>query len=81
MLTEARRDRFRQAGSLTLACCLMLPAIMLLMMALLVGSSRTREDLDAVRAARQSADSALASFDRELYRDFGLFALSEKDVQ
>ena len=81
MLTEARRDKFRQAGSLTLACCLMLPAIMLLMMALLVGSSRTREDLDAVRAARQSADSALASFDRELYRDFGLFALSEKDVQ
>lgn len=77
---RSERQKFRQRGSLTLACCLMLPAIMLLMISLLVGSSRTREDLDAVRAARQSADSALAAFDRDLYRDFGLFGLTEEEV-
>ncbi|NLV99175.1 MAG: hypothetical protein GX034_05200 [Clostridiaceae bacterium] len=76
----SRKQKYRQRGSLTLACCLMLPAITLLMISLLVGSSWTREDLDAIRAAKQSADSALAAFDRGLYRDFGLFALTDQEV-
>ncbi len=75
-----KQQKFRQRGSLTLACCLMLPPIMLLMISLLVGSTNTRQDLDAVRAARQSADCALAAFDRNLYCNFGLFGLTEEEV-
>ncbi|MDD4324007.1 MAG: hypothetical protein PHR37_04145 [Eubacteriales bacterium] len=73
-------DRFRQGASLSLVCCLMLPAIMLLMMSLLIGSNRARQDLDATRAASQSVDAALAAFDRGLYRDFGLFAVTEAEI-
>ncbi len=77
----SKKYKYRQRGSLTLACCLMLPAIILLMTSLLVGSIWTRQDLDAVRAARQSTASALAAFDRGLYRDFGLFALTDQVVK
>ncbi|HZJ90183.1 MAG TPA: hypothetical protein VFC89_00800 [Oscillospiraceae bacterium] len=80
-LKYSKEQKYRQRASITLASCLMLPMIIFLMMSLLIGSLWTREDLDAVRAAKQSADSALAAFDRGLYRDFGLFAMTEQAVE
>lgn len=61
-------------GSISLALCLVLPVVLILFHSILVHSRRTRAELDLVRGTALTAESILALYDRELYRQYGLFA-------
>ncbi len=64
----------KYGGSISLALCLVLPVVLILFHSILVHSRRTRAELDLVRGTALTAESILSLYDRELYRQFGLFA-------
>ncbi|MFA5586274.1 MAG: hypothetical protein WDA02_06975 [Saccharofermentanales bacterium] len=72
--------RLKAAGSVSLALCLIMPVILLFMASLLFHSRRTRAETDLIRGAVLAAEGALALYDRELYRDFGLFACDQASM-
>lgn len=69
------------AGSLSLAFCIILPAILLLFTEVLRFSRTARAESDLARHARMVADTALAQYDRDLYREFGLFGVKEYEAK
>ncbi len=68
-------------GSMSLAFCIVLPAILLLFSQVLHFSRASRADADLARHARIVADTALAHYDRDLYRTFGLFGVKEYEAK
>ncbi|NLA95361.1 MAG: hypothetical protein GX838_00740 [Clostridiaceae bacterium] len=61
-------------GSISLALCLVLPVVLILFHSILLHSRRTRAEVDLARGTALTAESILALYDRDLYRQFGLFA-------
>ncbi|HHW93141.1 MAG TPA: hypothetical protein GX734_01380 [Clostridiaceae bacterium] len=72
-----RSKAIQCTGSMSLAFCIVLPAILLLFTEVLRFSRTARADADLARHARMAADTALAHYDRDLYRTFGLFGVKE----
>lgn len=83
MTAGRRKDflRLKCAGSISLALCLMLPVIMILFHSILLHSRRTRAHVDLVRGTVLTAESVLALYDRNLYRQFGLFAFDAMSAE
>jgi hypothetical protein len=71
-----RRKHRAAAGSVSLAFCLVLPAVLFLFTNLFAHSQRVRMEVDLARITARNAHQALAMYDRELYADFGLFGVS-----
>jgi hypothetical protein len=69
------------AGSMSLAFCIILPAVLLLFTEVLRFSREARADADLARHARMITDSALALYYRDLYKTFGLFGMKEEDAK
>lgn len=70
----------REAGALALALCLILPVILSLLFSVRFHLLRSLRSLDAVRCAEQTAEAALARYDRTLYETFGVFGLQESSL-
>lgn len=68
------------AGTLSLAFCLILPALLILFGGLLSHGRRSRAEVDLVRGARLTAETVLALYDRSLYRNFGLLAFDRQSA-
>lgn len=79
--TDSPSGVVARAGSMSLAFCIVLPAVLLLFSEVFRFSRAARIDADLARHARMVADSALAHYDRELYRTFGLFGLKEVEAR
>lgn len=79
--TAQGRSVVMHAGSMSLAFCIVLPAVLLLFTEVLRFSREARADSDLARHARMIADSALALYDRDLYKTFGLFGMKEEDAK
>ncbi len=79
-----RGNRFRKViqygGSLSLALCIILPAVLLLFSEVIKFSRSARADSDLARSARIVTDAALAHYDRDLYKTFGLFGVNEYEA-
>lgn len=67
----------KEAGSLTLTFCLLLPVVFSLLIVLFDFSMESRKDLDLTRWLAANLEVNLAAFDRQLWQDFGLLALNE----
>jgi|LSQX01.1.fsa_nt_gb hypothetical protein len=75
-----KQVRLKSAGAISLALCLVMPLALLMFASIYLESNRVRARLDLTRGTVSIAESALALYDRELYGDFGLFALDSQDM-
>lgn len=73
-----RRKQF--AGSISLALCLAMPAFLFLFSGILNACRRDRIETILARAAVLTSRNALACYDRELYKTFGIFGLMQEDA-
>lgn len=75
------QNRHRQlVGSISLALCLAMPAFLFLFSGILKACRRDLIETNLARAAVMTSRAALACYDRELYRTFGLFGLQQTDA-
>ena len=70
-----KRQRIKCSGAISLALCITLPVILMLFTAVLEHSRRAAMETDLVRAVMSTAEGALSLYDRDLYREFGLFGV------
>jgi hypothetical protein len=63
-----------ERGAVSLLTALLVPAILLSLLTVFRAAVRARNDLFLARAAAAAVEAELASFSRDLSRDFGLFA-------
>lgn len=75
---RSRFERLKACGSISLALCLIMPVALFMFASLIFESQRVRAQVDLARGAVSIAESALALYDRDLYRDFGLFAIDSQ---
>ena len=68
----------RCAGGISLALCIILPVVLFMFSHILIRSRQTRAEVDLVRGAALTAEAVLALYDRDLYREFGLFAFEAR---
>jgi hypothetical protein len=77
---SSSRMRKQFAGSISLALCLAMPAFLFLFSGILKACHRDRIETNIARAAVLTSRNALACYDRELYKTFGLFGLRQDDA-
>ncbi len=63
----------RQCGAMGLLLCILLPALLLFYFYSFDLSRMRRNELDYVRSAKQQLDVQLASYNRQLWREYGLW--------
>ena len=76
----SRKQLVKSSGAISLALCITLPVILMLFTAVLDHSRRAAAEADLVRAVMSLSESALALYDRDLYREFGLFGIDSPSV-
>lgn len=80
-LRQCSRKRQKQfVGSISLALCFAMPAFLFLFSGILKACHRDRIETNLARATVQTSRNALACYDRELYKTFGLFGLRQEDA-
>lgn len=73
-------NKKREYGAMSLLLCIILPTILLVFNIVLKGSSIRLQELDYIRAAKSQLEVAKASYNRRLWREFGLLGTNPKAV-
>lgn len=73
--------RVRLKASVSLFMAILVPAVSIFFLTALAYGERRIRELDLARAAKGGAGIALASFDRGLWRDYGLWGLNPSDFK
>ncbi len=72
--------RRREFGGIGLVAIILLPTLLLVFNTVLQGSQQRVAEIDYLRACRSQLEIAKASYDRKLWREYGLWGVREGDI-
>lgn len=70
----------RELGGVGLAICILLPTILLVFNVVLTGAQNRVDELDYWRTCRAHLEIAKASYDRKLWREYGLWGVRQEQI-